>query len=99
MLDVGEYGIWHNERSAASIASLEKHPNVKSSRFRVTGLERQSDDVVVVDYKADLTSVSVSNGQQHVDSWRTKSPYYSLTRIVRPVFDSDSVFGRSAGSD
>ena len=26
-LDVGEFGIWDKERSAASIASLEKHPN------------------------------------------------------------------------
>jgi hypothetical protein len=65
-LDVGEFGIWDKERSAASIASLEKHPNVELKEFSLSDyrFRKASDDVVVVAYKADLTSVSVSNGQQ-----------------------------------
>lgn len=64
-LDVGEFGIWDKERSAASIASLEKHPNVELKEFALSDFRfrRASDDVVVVAYQADLTSVSV-NGQQ-----------------------------------
>jgi hypothetical protein len=65
-LDVGEFGIWDKERSAASIASLEKHPNVELKDFSLSDyrFRKACDDVVVVAYRADLTSVSVSNGQQ-----------------------------------
>lgn len=57
-LDVGEYGIWDAKKSAASIASLEKHPgsalvgySISDWRFR-----RASDNVVVVAYKVELTN-------------------------------------------
>lgn len=65
-LDVGEFGIWDKERSAASIASLEKHPNVELKDFSLSDyrFRKACDDAVVVAYRADLTSVSVSNGQQ-----------------------------------
>ena len=65
-LDVGEFGIWGKERSAASLASLEKHPNVELKDFSLSDyrFRKACDDVVVVAYRADLTSVSVSNGQQ-----------------------------------
>jgi hypothetical protein len=65
-LDVGEFGIWDKDRSAASIASLEKHPNVELKDFSLSDyrFRKACDDVVVVAYRADLTSVSVSNGQQ-----------------------------------
>jgi hypothetical protein len=65
-LDVGEFGIWDKERSAASIASLEKHPDVELKEFSLSDFRfrKASEDVIVVVFKADLTSVSVSTGQQ-----------------------------------
>jgi len=64
-LDVGEFGIWGKERSAASLASLEKHPNVELKDFSLSDyrFRKACHDVVVVAYRADLTSISVSLDQ------------------------------------
>ncbi len=63
-LDVGEWGIWDKERSAESVATLEKHPGVELSAYSLSDwtFRRASDDVIVVCFKAEMTSVS--NGQQ-----------------------------------
>jgi hypothetical protein len=46
-LDVGEFGIWDKDRSAASIASLEKHPNVELKDFSLSDyrFRKACDDV------------------------------------------------------
>jgi hypothetical protein len=63
-LDVGENGIWDKERSAESISSLEKHPNIELTAYSLSDWQfrRASGDVIVVAYKASMTSTS--NGQQ-----------------------------------
>jgi hypothetical protein len=63
-LDVGENGIWGKERSAQSISSHEKHPGIELTAYSLSDWQfrKASDDVIVVAYKASLTSTS--NGKQ-----------------------------------
>jgi hypothetical protein len=59
-LDVGENGIWGKERSAESISSHEKHPGIELTAYSLSDWQfrKASDDVIVVAYKASLTSTS-----------------------------------------
>ncbi len=76
-LDVGEYGIWDAKKSAASIASLEKHPGSALAEYSVSDwkFRRAADNVVVVAYK--VTLITMSN---HVRQ-RPVVQYYSAVRV------------------
>jgi hypothetical protein len=59
-LDVGEYGIWDAKKSAESIASPEKHPNITLAEYSVCdwNFRRPSENVVVVAFKVTLIGMS-----------------------------------------